>query len=115
MHSNENCETLTHLEVEEVGLLPGGSLEVHFEGELPADLEERREAPVAEPVEDAPVEEGRRGRGLVLQAVLRGVHREHHVQVLHYLGGGRKEGRSQQLGMRMHLLESYTFLTKYYK
>ena len=30
-----------HLEVEEVGLLPRRSLEVHLEGELSADLEVR--------------------------------------------------------------------------
>ncbi len=49
--------------------------------------------PVSEPVEDASIEEGRRGGGSVLEAVGRRVHREHHVKIFHYLKMFRKKSK----------------------
>lgn len=70
---------------EKVRRRPGWFVQVDTGGELFAHLEQGRVGPIAEPVEHATIEQGGGGRGTILQAVRRWVHREDDVQIAHDL------------------------------
>ena len=65
-------------------------VEVDFVRELQSDLVECTSGPVTKPVENTSVKQGRGGGSTVLQTLRGGVHREHNMEVTHYLRGRRE-------------------------
>lgn len=67
-------------------------IQVNFVGELPTHLVQGRLGPSAKPIQHASVEQRRRRCSPILEAVRRGIHGEHDVEIQHYLSGGEEWG-----------------------